>query len=54
MGVRQIDGFLEQWQMDAKDLHRRLILAPAPKAASPRQAGRKRSHLLIATPRVLP
>ena len=28
MGVRQIERFLEQWQMDARDLHRRLILAP--------------------------
>ncbi len=25
MGVRQIDRFLEQWQMDARDLHRRLF-----------------------------
>ena len=24
------DRFLEQWQMDARDLHRRLILAPTP------------------------
>ena len=31
MGVREIDRFLEQWQMDARDLHRRLILAPAPR-----------------------
>ena len=30
MGVREIDRFLEQWQMDARDLHRRLILAPTP------------------------
>ena len=30
MGVREIDRFLEQWQMDARGLHRRLILAPAP------------------------
>ena len=22
MGVREIDRFLEQWQMDARDLHR--------------------------------
>ena len=28
MGVREIDRFLEQWQMDARDLHRRLILSP--------------------------
>ena len=31
MGVRQIDWLLEQWQMDARDLHRRLILAPTPR-----------------------
>ena len=31
MGVRQIDWFLEQWQMDARDVHRRLILAPTPR-----------------------
>ena len=30
MGVREIDRFLEQWEMNAKDLHRRLILAPTP------------------------
>ena len=28
MDVREIGRFLEQWQMDARDLHRRLILAP--------------------------
>ena len=31
MGVREIEWFLEQWQMDAKDLHRRMILAPTPR-----------------------
>ena len=31
VSVRQIDRFLKQWQMDARDLHRRLILAPAPR-----------------------
>ena len=31
MGVRQIERFLEQWRMDARDLHRRLILAPTPR-----------------------
>ena len=31
MGVRGIDRFLEHWQMDARDLHRWLILAPAPR-----------------------
>ena len=30
MGVREIGRFLEQWQMDARDLHRRMILAPTP------------------------
>ena len=29
--VRQLDRFLEQWQMDARDLHRRLIPAPTPR-----------------------
>ena len=31
VSVRQIDRFLEQWQMDARVLHRRLILAPTPR-----------------------
>ena len=31
VSVRQIDRFLELWQMDARDLHRRLILAPTPR-----------------------
>ena len=31
MGVREIDRFLEQWEMNAKDLHRRMILAPTPR-----------------------
>ena len=31
MGVREIDRFLEQWQIDARDLHRRMILAPTPR-----------------------
>ena len=31
MGVRQIERFLEQWQMDAKALRRRMILAPTPR-----------------------
>ena len=30
MGVREIDQFLEQWQLDVRDLHRRMILAPTP------------------------
>ena len=28
MGVREIDGSLEQWHMGVKDLRRRIILAP--------------------------
>ena len=28
IGVREIDRFLEQWQMGAKALRRRMILAP--------------------------
>ena len=31
MGVREIDRFLEQWQMSIEDLHRRTILSPAPR-----------------------
>ena len=31
MGVREIDRFLEQWQMGIRDLHRRTILAPTPR-----------------------
>ena len=31
MGVREMERFLEQWQMNVKDLHRRLILAPTPR-----------------------
>ena len=31
MGVREIDGFLEQWQTGIRDLHRRTILAPTPR-----------------------
>ena len=30
MGVREIDRFLEQWQMGIRELHRRTILAPTP------------------------
>ena len=30
MGVREIDRFLQQWQMEVKDLHRRMTLAPTP------------------------
>ena len=31
MGVREIDRFLEQWQMVVKDLRRWMILAPTPR-----------------------
>ena len=30
-GVREIDRSLEQWQMGAKDLRQRMILAPTPR-----------------------
>ena len=45
MGVREIDRFLEQWQMDARDLHRRLILAPPPRERALRQAQEMARHL---------
>ncbi len=31
MSVRGIERFLEQWEMNARDLHRRMILAPTPR-----------------------
>ena len=31
MGVREVDLCLQQWQMDARDLRRRTILAPRPR-----------------------
>ena len=31
MGVREIDRFLEQWQIGVKDLRRWMILAPTPR-----------------------
>ena len=31
MGVREIERFLKQWQMEVKDLSRRMILAPTPR-----------------------
>ena len=31
MGARDMDRYLEQWQMDAQDLRRRMILAPTPR-----------------------
>ena len=44
MGVREIDRFLKQWQMDGRDLHRRLILAPTPR-------GRERWHAVWSWPK---
>ena len=31
MSVREIDRSLEQWQMEVKDLRRRMTLAPTPR-----------------------
>ena len=31
MGVREIERFLKRWQMELKDLRRRMILAPTPR-----------------------
>ena len=31
LSVPEIDRLLKQWQMDGRDLHRRLILAPTPR-----------------------
>ena len=31
MGVREIERFLEQWQMDVRDLRRRMIRSPTPR-----------------------
>ena len=31
MSVRGIERFLEQWEMNARGLHRRMILAPTPR-----------------------
>ena len=31
MGVREIERFLEQWQMEARDLRRRMIVPPTPR-----------------------
>ena len=31
MRVREIERSLEQWEMNAKDVHRRMILAPTPR-----------------------
>ena len=31
VGMREMEWFLEQWEMSAKDLHRRMILVPTPR-----------------------
>ena len=31
MSVKEIDQSLERWEMNAKDVHRRMILAPTPR-----------------------
>ena len=31
MGVRDIEQFLERWEMDVPGVRRRMILAPAPR-----------------------
>ena len=31
MGVREMDRLLEQWEMNARNLHRRMIPAPTPR-----------------------
>ncbi len=31
MSVKEIDQLLEQWEMNVRDLHRRVILAPTPR-----------------------
>ena len=38
MGVREMDRFLEQWEMDTKDLRRRMVLAPTPRERALRRA----------------
>ena len=40
MGAREIHRDLEQWEMDAKDLRRRMILAPTPRERDPHTIGR--------------
>ena len=47
MGVREIDRFLERWRMDARDLRRRLILAPTPRERVLRQAQEVVRHPLL-------
>ncbi len=43
MGVREIERFLQLWQMDAKDLRRLMILGP-----TPRERERRYALLLLA------
>ena len=31
MGVKEIDRFLEQWEMNLRDVHRRTVLAHTPR-----------------------
>ena len=38
MGVREIDRFLEQWEMNVRDVYRRTILAPTPRGRERWQA----------------
>ena len=45
MGVREMDRFLEQWEIGVKDVHRRLILAPTPRERALRQAQGLVRHL---------
>ena len=45
MGVWEIDRFLKQWRMDGRDLHRRLIPAPAPRERALRQAQEMARHM---------
>ena len=44
MGAREIHRDLEQWEMDAKDVRRRMILAPTPREMyTLRLCGRKKT-----------
>ena len=43
MGVREMERFLEQWQLDARDLRRRMIRSP-----TPRERERWYARLLLA------
>ena len=51
MGVREMDGVLEQWEVGVKDMHRRLILAPTPRERALRQA-QGLARRLVAGPRL--